>query len=173
MDEQTQVKANEATEINTDTDDVLEESELLLEMVRSIVNNPAKVSVEATKGKDTTLLILTVDPDDRGHVIGRDRRTLDALRHLFSKAAYLENRRTIIQLGGPHVPRKPRIESSNRTSSYNNRNPSYNEESSYNQNPSCNEEPSYNQNESYPRPHNERNDRKPVRECRRPNREFR
>jgi predicted RNA-binding protein YlqC (UPF0109 family) len=79
---------------------VLEESELLLELVRSIVRNPEKVSVDIARGKATSLLTLTVDPEDKGHVIGRDRRTLDAIKHLFSKAAFLDGRKVIIQLSG-------------------------------------------------------------------------
>ena len=89
-----------------DEDLVLEESELLLELVRSVVRNPAKVSVEATRGRETTLLTLTVDPEDRGHVIGRERRTLDAIEHLFTKAAYIEGRKVVLQLSGADVPRR-------------------------------------------------------------------
>ncbi len=91
-----------------DDDLVLEEGDLLLELVRSIVRNPAKVEVQTEQGKDTTLLIVTVDPSDRGHVIGRERRTLAAIEHLFTKAAYIDGRRVVIQLSGQDVPRVQR-----------------------------------------------------------------
>jgi hypothetical protein len=77
---------------------VLEEDDLLLELVRSIVQHPEKVHIEVTRGRSVTLLTITVDPSDRGHVIGREGRTLHALSHLFSKAAYLDGRKTIIQM---------------------------------------------------------------------------
>lgn len=79
---------------------VLEESELLLELIRSIVSKPEKVTVEATKAHRTTILTIAVDPSDRGHVIGKDHKTLVAIEHLFSKAAFLENRKVIIQVEG-------------------------------------------------------------------------
>jgi predicted RNA-binding protein YlqC (UPF0109 family) len=87
--------------ISTDSEGlVLEESELLLELVRSIVKRPEKVSVDVVRAKETTLLTLTVDPEDRGHVIGRNHRTLTSICHLFSKAAFLEGRKVVIQLDG-------------------------------------------------------------------------
>jgi predicted RNA-binding protein YlqC (UPF0109 family) len=79
---------------------VLEESELLLEVIRSIVSKPEKVTVEATKAHRTTILTITVDPTDRGQIIGKDHMTLMAIKHIFSKAAFLENRKVIIQVEG-------------------------------------------------------------------------
>jgi len=86
----------------TDNEDgiVLEESELLLELVRSIVSKPEKVTVEAAKAQRTTILTITVDPSDRGQVIGKDHRTISAIEHLFSKAAFLEQKKVIIQVEG-------------------------------------------------------------------------
>jgi predicted RNA-binding protein YlqC (UPF0109 family) len=90
-----------------DPDGVLDEGDLLLEVVRSIVRNPQKVEVVAERGPTTTTLTITVDPEDRGHVIGRERRTMDALIHLFSKSATIEGRRTIIRLAGADLRPKP------------------------------------------------------------------
>lgn len=91
------------------TDDgVLEESELLLELVRSIVRHPEKVKIDSAKGQTTTLLTIMVDPEDRGHVIGKEHKTLDAIIHLFVKAAYMDGgRQVLIQLDG-HDPRRAR-----------------------------------------------------------------
>jgi len=83
-----------------DPESVLDESDLLLEIVRSIVRNPQKVEVVAERGPTTTVLTITVDPSDRGHVIGRERKTMEALIHLFAKSATLEDRRVIIRLAG-------------------------------------------------------------------------
>jgi len=91
---------------------ILEESDLLLEIVRSIVNHPEKVVVESTQGKETTLLTLKVDPEDYGQVIGKYHKTLDAIQHLFSKAAFLDGRRTIIQLNNQATSQRPKVEPS-------------------------------------------------------------
>jgi len=94
--------------VDDDPEGVLDEADLLLEVVRSIVRNPQKVEVSAKRGPTTTVLTITVDPSDRGHVIGRDRKTMDALIHLFCKSATIEGRRTLIHLGGADLrPRHP------------------------------------------------------------------
>ena len=90
-----------------DADGVLDEEDLLLEVVRAIVRNPQKVEVVAERGPTMTTLTITVDPEDRGHVIGRERRTMEALIHLFSKSATIEGRRTVIRLAGADLRPKP------------------------------------------------------------------
>jgi predicted RNA-binding protein YlqC (UPF0109 family) len=105
---------NKNTELETNESEtegvVLDESELLLEVVRSIVCNPEKVEIETVRGEKTTVLTISVDNDDYGQVVGRFHRTLDAINHLFSKAASLEGRKVIIQLNSTQVFRKPRVE---------------------------------------------------------------
>jgi len=104
-----QTMRDSQTPPNTDSDGIiLEESELLLELVRSIVRSPEKVSVHSAKGRGTTVLTVTVDPSDRGQVIGREHRTLDAIMHLFEKAAGLDHRRVVIQLEGEDLRREER-----------------------------------------------------------------
>jgi len=85
--------------------DVLEEEDLLTEIVRSIVRHPSKVRVDVARGQESTLLTIFVDPSDRGQVIGKDHKTLEAIRHLFVKSAILDGRKTHIQLGGQDVQR--------------------------------------------------------------------
>jgi len=91
-----------------DDDFMLREDELLLEMVRAMVKHPNAVKIESTRGSETTLLTITVHPDDRGQVIGRERRTLDAMTHILSKAVYRDGRRVLLQLGGKDPVRKSR-----------------------------------------------------------------
>jgi predicted RNA-binding protein YlqC (UPF0109 family) len=86
---------------DTTDDGVLEESELLLEVVRSLVRKPEQVRIETIYGQSTTVLTIIVDPSDRGHVIGKDHRTIDAITHLFSKSAAMEKRRVLVQMDGP------------------------------------------------------------------------
>ena len=51
-------------------------------IVKTLVNNPEKVSVERTIDEKGVLLELTVDPEDVGRVIGRRGSTAQALRTL-------------------------------------------------------------------------------------------
>jgi predicted RNA-binding protein YlqC (UPF0109 family) len=98
--------------------DALEESELLLELIRAIVPNPSAVSIDEARGQKSTLLTIAVDPKDRGHVIGKDHKTFDAIQLLFAKAAYMHGRQITVVLEGhdqaqrfqharaPEAPRK-------------------------------------------------------------------
>lgn len=51
-------------------------------IVKTLVNNPDKVSVERKIDERGVLLLLTVDPEDVGRVIGRRGVTAQALRVL-------------------------------------------------------------------------------------------
>lgn len=51
-------------------------------IVKTLVNNPEKVSVERTIDEKGVLLSLTVDPEDIGRVIGRHGVTAQAMRVL-------------------------------------------------------------------------------------------
>lgn len=51
-------------------------------IVKSLVGNPDAVSVERTIDEKGVLLELTVDPEDRGRVIGRRGSTAQSLRAL-------------------------------------------------------------------------------------------
>ena len=54
----------------------------LRELVRLLVDRPEVVEVESTSKRHHTVLVLTVAPEDRGKVIGRQGRTARALRTL-------------------------------------------------------------------------------------------
>ena len=51
-------------------------------IVKTLVNNPDKVSVERTIDEKGVLLALTVDPEDVGRVIGRRGITAQSIRFL-------------------------------------------------------------------------------------------
>ncbi|MBR3414481.1 KH domain-containing protein [Candidatus Saccharibacteria bacterium] len=51
-------------------------------IVKTLVNNPDKVSVERTIDEKGVLLALTVDPEDVGRVIGRKGITAQSIRYL-------------------------------------------------------------------------------------------
>lgn len=70
--------------------------ELLEHIVQSIVNNPDQVSVEEKESVDfpgLTILTIDVAEDDKGIVIGRRGRTINAIRDLITINAIRNDRR--------------------------------------------------------------------------------
>jgi uncharacterized protein len=73
--------------------------ELLVYLVKSIVDEPDKVRVEAFDEDDGTLVLeLSVGDDDYGKVIGRGGRTAQALRTVVKAAAVKDNRRVLVDI---------------------------------------------------------------------------
>lgn len=74
------------------------EEALLLEVVRSVVRHPDRVTISTTHGKEISVLTITVDPQDISHVIGREHRTIQAVRHILAKSAAMNGRKAIVNL---------------------------------------------------------------------------
>jgi len=73
--------------------------ELLEYLARSLVDDPASVSVEEFEEDDGTLVFeLTVADEDYGKVIGRGGRTAHALRTLIRATAVKEDRRVLVDI---------------------------------------------------------------------------
>lgn len=53
-------------------------------LVKEIVEKPESVIVQETKKGDLDVIEITVDPSDRGKVIGREGQTIKALRVLIN-----------------------------------------------------------------------------------------
>ncbi len=72
--------------------------ELVEYIAKLLVDNPDDVSVaEALVGR-TTIVELTVSPDDLGQVIGRQGRTARALRTVLAAAATRENGKAVLEI---------------------------------------------------------------------------
>lgn len=70
--------------------------ELLEHIVKSIVNNPDSVSIEEKESVDfpgLTILTIDVAEEDKGVVIGRKGRTINAIRDLITINAIRTDRR--------------------------------------------------------------------------------
>ena len=75
--------------------------ELLVYLVRQLVDEPDQVAVEEFEEDDGTLVLeLSVADDDYGKVIGRGGRTAQALRTVVKAAAVKDNRRVLVDIVG-------------------------------------------------------------------------
>jgi predicted RNA-binding protein YlqC (UPF0109 family) len=72
--------------------------ELVLEIVRRLVDDPGAVSVEELKQNGEVLLRLTVAEADRGKVIGRQGRIVRALRTLVRAGGVREGKRYLLEI---------------------------------------------------------------------------
>ncbi len=89
--------------------DPLEISVLLTEVIRALVDHPEAVRVnEQGSETSTSLLLVEVEPTDVGKVLGKDGRTVKALREIFTKIAAVEKRRAIIEVVDPRKTPKVR-----------------------------------------------------------------
>jgi len=65
-------------------------TELIQYVVGSLVEHPGEVKIEERPQGDETVFEVTVNPEDRGRVIGKSGQTIHALRSLVSAAAALK-----------------------------------------------------------------------------------
>lgn len=73
--------------------------ELLEYLVRALVDEPEKVSIEEFEEDDGTVVLeLSVADDDYGKVIGRGGRTANALRTVVKAAAVRESKRVLVDI---------------------------------------------------------------------------
>jgi predicted RNA-binding protein YlqC (UPF0109 family) len=73
-------------------------AELVLELVRQLVDDPDAVSVEELEKEGEAVLLLTVAEADRGKVIGRQGRVIRALRTIVRAGGIRESKRYLLQL---------------------------------------------------------------------------
>ena len=65
--------------------------ELVMYIVKALVDNPDEVTVEETMQKDEIILKLKVSQDDVGKVIGKQGRIAKAIRTVLKSAGIKEN----------------------------------------------------------------------------------
>ena len=73
-------------------------SNVLTTMVKSIVDEPDAVVVTETEVNGETVLDLTVAPDDMGKVIGKHGRIARALRMMMKAAATSVDRKVVVNI---------------------------------------------------------------------------
>jgi hypothetical protein len=72
--------------------------DLVLWLAQQLVEDKAAVKVEAIERDRSTVLELTVAPDDLGRVIGRGGRTAKALRTVVEASARARGRRVVLDI---------------------------------------------------------------------------
>ena len=72
--------------------------DLVVYMVKALVDYPDEVSVTAIEGTQTSVIELAVAKEDLGKVIGKQGRTARALRTILSAASAKENKRTVLEI---------------------------------------------------------------------------
>ncbi|GEJ58346.1 KH domain-containing protein [Anaeromyxobacter diazotrophicus] len=72
--------------------------DLVVWLAQQLVQDKGAVKVDALERDRSTVLELTVAPDDLGRVIGRGGRTAKALRTVVDLAARREGRRAVLDI---------------------------------------------------------------------------
>lgn len=72
--------------------------DFLEHVVRQLVTNPDAVEVTVTAGENLSILLLKVDRADVGRVIGKEGRTVGALRTLLMAIASRQNQKIALEI---------------------------------------------------------------------------
>lgn len=72
--------------------------ELLTLIAKELVNDPDKVSVKQIDQGNTTVLELSVAPEDMGKVIGKKGKRAQAIRSVIKAKATLDGKRVIVDI---------------------------------------------------------------------------
>ena len=77
--------------------------ELVMYIVKALVDNPDEVTVEETMEKDEIILKLKVSQDDVGKVIGKQGRIAKAIRTVLKSAGNKENVKVSLEIFASQV----------------------------------------------------------------------
>ena len=72
--------------------------DLIIEIVKAMVDQPDQVSVTEIEGSQTNVLELSVAKSDLGKVIGRQGRNAQAIRTILSAASGKSSKRYILEI---------------------------------------------------------------------------
>jgi predicted RNA-binding protein YlqC (UPF0109 family) len=72
--------------------------ELIEYIAKSLVDQPDAVKVTEVTGERTSIIELSVAKEDMGKVIGKQGRTVTAIRTLLNAASMKQKKRTILEL---------------------------------------------------------------------------
>ena len=72
--------------------------ELVEAIAKALVDCPGEVEVRAIEGKEVTVLELRVAPSDTGKVIGRQGRTVQAMRTILNAVGAKLRKRFVLEI---------------------------------------------------------------------------
>ena len=72
--------------------------DLLIQIVKALVDNPEQVQITEIEGSQTVVLELMVDKSDMGKVIGKQGRTANAIRVLLNAASGKAGKRFVLEI---------------------------------------------------------------------------
>jgi hypothetical protein len=72
--------------------------ELIEYIAKSLVNDPSQVEVREIKGTHSIIYELSVAPEDKGRIIGRGGRVINAMRVLLQVAAAKKGKRATLEI---------------------------------------------------------------------------
>ncbi len=73
-------------------------SELLKELVSSLVTKPEAIQIEEIAEEGMTKYLITVDSEDVGRVIGRGGRRIQAIRTIMKAKGMMEQHRVLVDI---------------------------------------------------------------------------
>ena len=72
--------------------------EIIEMLIKALVDDPSQVRVTESKGEKTTIFEASVSKKDMGKVIGRNGRTIEALRTIVGACGAKREKRCIFQV---------------------------------------------------------------------------
>jgi len=72
--------------------------ELLIQIVKALVDNPEQIQITEIEGSQTVVLELRVDKSDMGKVIGKQGRTAHAIRSILNAASGKAGKRFVLEI---------------------------------------------------------------------------
>jgi hypothetical protein len=72
--------------------------ELIVYIVKALVDNPEKVEVKEIAGEKSIIYELKVGEGELGKVIGKEGRTAKAIRTIITAAAMKQGKRTVLEI---------------------------------------------------------------------------
>ncbi|MCK4532259.1 KH domain-containing protein [bacterium] len=72
--------------------------ELLLYLAKSLVNKPEEVQVKEIKREKSITLELVVNSNDFGRIIGKEGRTIKAIRNIINAVSVKQEKKVIVEL---------------------------------------------------------------------------